>query len=201
MKSTEMEFWDGRYRAGRMPWDFRGVPRALMDWLQRTGKTGRVLIPGCGSGYEVRAFAERGWDVVAVDFSPSAVSRAQTELGALGERVVLADFFGEDFGGAKFDVVYERTFLCSLPPDRWPEYARRVAESLVAGGKLLGFFFYGEEDEPPPFPLTAQQVELVLGKAFKLVSDEAVTDSLPMFAGRERWQVWKKVGGMGKRGA
>ncbi len=191
--STGIEFWDSRYRAGRMPWDFRGVPRALSEWLQKNERPGRVLIPGCGSGYEVRAFAERGWDVVAIDFSPTAVQRAKAELGKLGDCVLLGDFFRRDFGGAKFDVVYERTFLCSLLPDRWPEYARCVADNLREAGKLIGFFFYGVEDEPPPFPLTEKRAKSLFGERFKCVTDEAVTDSLPLYAGHERWQIWEKV--------
>src|SRR5665213_2943240 len=82
MKSTEIEFWDSRYRAGKTPWDFGGVPSALVKYLQ-TASPQRALIPGCGSGYEMRAFHERGWDVVAVDFSPSAVERARQVMGCL----------------------------------------------------------------------------------------------------------------------
>ena len=194
MNSTDMEFWDDRYRAGRTPWDFRGVPQALVDWLRAIERPGRVLIPGCGSGYEVRAFAERGWDVLAVDFSPCAVKRAQAELGPLRDRVLLADFFNPPPGTGKFDVVYERTFLCSLPPDRWPGYAQRIAESLVQGGSLIGFFFYGQEDEPPPFPLTERVAQALFGREFIREADEPVADSLPLYAGHERWQQWKKTG-------
>lgn len=42
---------------------------------QRGG--GRVSIPGCGSAYEARTFAEKGYDVVAIDFSPAAVERQE----------------------------------------------------------------------------------------------------------------------------
>jgi hypothetical protein len=31
MNSAEVEFWDARYRAGQVPWDFQGVPRALLQ--------------------------------------------------------------------------------------------------------------------------------------------------------------------------
>src|SRR5207249_2681123 len=131
--STDREFWDSRYRDGKTPWDFRGVPAALQSYL-KTAQPGQVLIPGCGSGYEVRAFHERGWDVMAMDYAPAAVARAWEILDELAGKVVLADFFTHDFGGRKFDVMYERTFLCSLPPDMRPEYARRVTELLVNGG-------------------------------------------------------------------
>lgn len=191
MKSTDMEFWDSRYRAGRTPWDFHGVPAALSGWLA-TATPGRALIPGCGSGYEVRAFHERGWDAQAVDYSPAAIERARQVLGTLAGKIVRADFFTHDFGTRKFDVIYERTFLCSFPPDVWPKYIRRMAELLVNGGKLIGFFFYGQEDEPPPYPLTEADAQALFGGRFTRIVDEPVIDSLQLFAGRERWQVWEK---------
>jgi len=191
-KSDEAEFWESRNTGGKMPWDFRGVPRALISWLKTANSSGRVLIPGCGSGYEVKAFQDAGWDVVAIDYAPAAVARAKAALGALADKVMLADFFMRDFGGRKFDLIYERTFLCSLPPERWPAYARRMADLLAEGGRLAGFFLYGHEEEPPPYPLTEEAAQALFGENFVRVTDEAVTDSLPVFAGRERWQVWQK---------
>lgn len=192
MKSPDTEFWNSRYRAGRTPWDFGCVPAALRDWLEHAQQPGRVLIPGCGAGYELKAFHERGWDVLAVDYAPAAVERARCVLGALADKIVLADFFTHDFGGRKFDVIYERTFLCSLPPAIWPKYAKRMAQLFVECGKLIGFFFYGHEDEPPPFPMTEGEAQTLFGDDFTRVADESVKDSLPLFAGRERWQVWEK---------
>ncbi|HAO78259.1 MAG TPA: SAM-dependent methyltransferase [Verrucomicrobia subdivision 3 bacterium] len=191
MKSNEMEFWDSRYRAGKMPWDFGGIPAALAAYLKTTTPR-RALIPGCGSGYEVRAFHEHGWDVLATDYSPAAIERARQVLGALADKVVLADFFAHDFGRQKFDVIYERTFLCSLPPEIWPQYAQRMAELLADGGELIGLFFYGQEDEPPPYPLTEKEAQELFSKHSPHIVDEPVSDSLPLFAGRERWQVWRR---------
>ena len=192
MKSDEMEFWESRYRAGKMPWDFRGVPCALKSWLKTATSPGRVLIPGCGSGYEAKAFHDAGWEVVAIDYAPAAVARTKAALGALATNVMLADFFTYDSGGRKFDLVYERTFLCSLPPERWPAYAHRMTALLAERGRLAGFFLYGHEDEPPPYPLTEDAAQALFGENFVRVADEAVTDSLPIFAGRERWHVWQK---------
>jgi len=190
MKPTDKEFWDSRYRARRTPWDFGGVPAALVGWLA-TAKPGRVLIPGCGSGYEVKAFHDHGWDVLAVDYSIAAIERAREVLGSLADKIILADFFTHDFGGRQFNTVYERTFLCSLPPERWPAYVRRATELLGPDGKLVGFFLYGHEDEPPPYPLTEAGAEKLFGRALTCVKDDPVADSLPLFAGRERWQIWE----------
>lgn len=190
--STSVEFWERRFRAGRMPWDLGGVPEALGQFLATASAKGRVLIPGCGSGYEVRAFVEAGWDTIAVDFSPAAVERARQMLGPLGDRVVLGDFFAHDFGVARFDLAYERTFLCSLPKRLWPDYKRRLAELVPPGGRLLGVFFYGHDDDPPPYGMTETEASALFGPEFALTVDAPVLDSLPVFQGKERWQIWER---------
>ena len=115
-------------------------------------------------------------------------------LGALAERVILGDFFTHDFRGRRFDLIYERTFLCSMPPSRWPAYVNRVADLLSAGGKLIGIFFYAEQSvSGPPYPLAEKQAEQLFENRFRLVRSELVTDSLPLFRGMERWQEWLKT--------
>ena len=191
--STHPDFWTIRYATGRTPWDFGGVPAALKSFLASSSTPGRVLIPGCGSGYEVQAFHTAGYDVTGIDFSPAAVDQAKRVLGTLAERVILGDFFTHDFGPHCFDLIYERTFLCSMPPSRWPDYANRVADLLSAKGKLIGIFLYAEQSAPgPPYPLTEKQAEQLFASRFQPVRSELVTDSLPLFRGMEKWQEWLK---------
>jgi SAM-dependent methyltransferase len=190
--STRPDFWNTRYAAGKTPWDLGGVPAALRSFLARAKPPGRILIPGCGSGYEVRAFHEAGFKVTAIDFSPAAVERAGRLLGPLGRSVIQGDFFTHDFTGQNFDLIYERTFLCSLPPERWPAYATRMADLLQTGKLLAGIFLYGEEPEPPPYPLGDAQALELFGQEFELIRSEPVSDSLPLFQGMERWQEWRR---------
>ena len=190
--STKPDFWNTRYTAGRTPWDLGSAPSALRSFLAGT-KPGRVLIPGCGSGYEVRAFHDAGFEVTAIDFSAAAVERAARILGPLGRCVISGDFFTHDFAEQKFDLIYERTFLCSLPPARWPAYAKRMAELLQKGKVLAGIFLYGHEYDPPPYPLTEAQAAQLLGHDFELIRTEPVSDSLPLFKGMERWQEWRRT--------
>jgi SAM-dependent methyltransferase len=193
--ASQPEFWNTRYAAGRMPWDFGGVPGALRDFLAaHPGTDRRALVPGCGSGYEVAAFAAVGWDITAIDFSAVAVEQARALLGpALAPRIVLGDFFSHPFMAASFDLVYERTFLCALPPDRWPAIATRTAAILKPGGTLVGIYFFGDKDDGPPFGLAPSEDERLFAGDFELVRDEPVADSLPLFAGKERWQERRRL--------
>jgi hypothetical protein len=129
--------------------------------------------------------------VTAIDFSLVAVDYMQKALPNVRDRIIFGNFFTHDFGRAAFDVVYERTFLCSLPPRLWNDYVARVAELLKPRGLLAGFFFYGEESDPPPYPLTESKASELFDGRFDLLRSEPVTDSLPFFAGCERWQEWQ----------
>ena len=192
--SNRPDFWTVRYAAGKTPWDFGGVPSALKSFLERSPGRGKILIPGCGSGYEVQAFHEAQYDVSAIDFSPAAVDQASRVLGPLAERVILGDFFTHDFGDRGFDLIYERTFLCSMTPSRWPEYVNRTAGLLLPGGKLIGAFLYGQRSSSgPPFPLTEPEANQLFNERFQLQRSEPMTDSLPLFRDMERWQEWLKV--------
>jgi SAM-dependent methyltransferase len=184
------DFWDARFREGVTPWDAGGVPAALRAFLAREPAGRRVLIPGCGSGYEVQAFAAAGDDVVAIDFSPAAIVAARRVLGALGCVLVQGDFFAHPLG--EFELVYERAFLCALPRPLWPRWAARVAEVLRPGGRLVGFFFWRDDERGPPFGLKEGELEQLLAPAFDRIEDAPVADSIPVFAGNERWQVWRR---------
>ena len=92
-----------------------------------------------------------------------------------------------------FDLVYERAFLCSLPKTLWPSYAAQIAQSLRTGGCLVGFFFFGPEPEPPPNPLRPGELAALLGERFTQTENALVSDSLPYFAGKENWQIWRKT--------
>lgn len=192
--SSKPTFWEARYRDRVMPWDSGSVPADLRAFANTLPKKSRLLIPGCGSGYEVLYLAEREFDVLAIDFSPTAVELAQKNLGPLGDRVWLADFFELDAGQKPIDVIYERAFLCALPRKMWHRYAARMAELLRPGTLLAGFFFYGANPRGPPFGTTPTELHGLLDGAFDLIEDRNASESLAVFEGGERWQIWRRQG-------
>jgi SAM-dependent methyltransferase len=187
------EFWDLRYGASFAPWDAGRVPARLREFAASRSAR-RALVPGCGSAHDVAFLAAAGWDVTGIDFSPEAVKAARAVLGPFASRVREADFFAP-IPGEPFDVVYERAFLCALPRRLWPDWAQRVAALLAPGGLLAGFFFLAEGERGPPFPLHSQaELDALLASHFERLEDRDVPDSIPVFAGKERWQVWRRKG-------
>jgi SAM-dependent methyltransferase len=190
--SSLPDFWDTRYRGGVTPWDAGGAPPRLQEWVKSLRQSSRVLIPGAGTGYEVRLFAEHGHDVLAIDFSAAAVEAAQRELGPLSDRVLLADFFS--FAAAPFDLVYERALLCALPRREWPRWAARMAELVRPDGRLAGFYYIDDNPRGPPFGIGLDALDALLSGNFTKEQDESIpsAQSLAVFQGKERWQVWKR---------
>lgn len=185
------DFWDHRFDRAATPWDAGGVPDQLRAFASDAPFRARVLVPGCGSAYEAGFLAGLGHQVVALDFSAAAIAAARLTLGSWSGELRHDDFFAFDHG-RHFDLVYERAFLCALPRKRWPAYAARMAELLRPGGQLAGYFLLGDEPKGPPFPVTADALDALLGPWFTCLIDRPATDSIPVFAGRERWQVWQR---------
>lgn len=150
-----------------------------------------ALIPGCGSGYELQAFCEAGWNATAIDFSPSAVVAAQQAVGPWREHVIEADFF--DYTPPQpLDLVYERAFLCAMPREMWPRVVQRWAQLLPEGGLLLGYFFFDSNPKGPPFGADREQLSRLMSAYFALAQDAPVEDSIAVFKGKERWMAWRR---------
>ena len=190
--STRPDFWTERYATGKTPWQLDHVPTRLRKFIESLIPRSNILVPGCGQDFRtIAAFLGAGHQVTAIDFAPVAVEATKKTLPEIGNHIVLGDFFTYQFRNAPFDLIYERTFLCSLPPGLWKSYVARVVQLLHPNGVLAGVFLYGQESEPPPYPMTEQMAADLFGDRFELETNEAVTDSLPIFAGQERWQEWR----------
>lgn len=152
--------WESRYRSGETGWDRGQVSPALTGWLADDAvPPGRVLVPGCGNGYEVLALARTGHYVTAVDIASTPVMQL---MGALTEhqlhaKVIQADLL--DWTPAEpFDAVYEQTCLCALDPAQWQTYAQRLANWLLPGGKLFALFMQTQREGGPPFHCALPQM-------------------------------------------
>ncbi len=151
MKSSDE--WENRYQLGQTGWDRGHVSPNLLYWLEhKLLSPCRILIPGCGNGYEVLALAEKGFDVVAIDIAPTPIENLRKILKTkpLNVELIQADFFTCEFKKT-FDAVYEQTSLCALPLNEWKNYEECLYHWLKPKGKLFAQFMQTEQESGPPF--------------------------------------------------
>jgi SAM-dependent methyltransferase len=180
--------WETRYQTGDTPWEKGEAAPPLVEWLARNEIDGRILVPGCGSGHDVRALARAGADPVGIDIAPSAIQRAAA-LPRAGEEVYeVADLFAlpEHLTGI-FDWVFEHTCFCAIDPLRRADYVAGVMTALKPGGHLLAIFYInpGHDGDGPPFGVSEEEIELLFEGMFERVTSYVPTIAYPGREGRE----------------
>lgn len=149
----EKKIWENRYQKHQTGWDRGKSSEGLFYWLN-TGFLApcRILIPGCGNGYEVIKLAEMGFDVTAIDIASTPINNLNVALteSSLDATVVQQDFFSWQ-SDILFDVIYEQTSLCALPPDLWQQYENKLYQWLKPEGVLLAQFMQTGQDGGPPY--------------------------------------------------
>lgn len=142
MAGPTKDFWDQRFAAGDTPWDRGASSPQLRTWIgSGLLKPCRILVPGCGSGYEVVELALAGFEVVGLDYSDRAIARAHQNLKDAGVDAALVQADALTWRPNRpFDAVYEQTALCALYPDVWREYADQLYRWIAPGGRLFALF-------------------------------------------------------------
>jgi len=189
--------WQQRYETQDTPWE-KGVPHpGLVDFLRRQPIHGRVLVPGCGTGHDVRAVAATADEVVGLDIAPAAIAAAKAHPEIGGERYVVGDLFAlpASMRGA-FDCVVEHTCFCAIPLERRADYAHAVAGALEPGGHLLAIFFLNPDMDPgesgPPFGVSTSELDNLFGPAFELLGEWPPTATYPGREGRELCRLYRR---------
>ncbi|MDW3683487.1 methyltransferase domain-containing protein [Cupriavidus sp. CV2] len=161
MAGPTIDFWQSRFESGQTPWEREAASPQLQAWLaQGAIQAGeRVVVPGCGGGWEVAALAAHGARVSGIDYAPGALARTLARLAPSG---LQADLEEADVlhwqPGTPVDAVYEQTCLCALHPDHWTRYAAQLHAWLRPGGRLFALFMQMRRDsagqgmvEGPPY--------------------------------------------------
>ncbi|KAL4418915.1 hypothetical protein ABPG77_003705 [Micractinium sp. CCAP 211/92] len=200
---------DGGLKPGQR-FDATQSPPVLSRELANGGLSAaeaRVLIPGCGRGYDVETFVRAGASSVAgLELAPTAQQAAREYLeGALSaEEKAKAQVHAGDFfkwacpSGQPFDLGFDYTFMCALHPDMRGDWAASWARLLRPGATLacLAFPIDPERGTGPPWPVTPQQYkDLLLPAGFALEREEPVPPELshPGRGGMECWLLFKRL--------
>ena len=189
--------WEAQYQKNETPWD-KGAPSpGLLDFLSRERIRGRVLVPGCGAGHDVRALAQDCAEVVGLDIAASAIKAAESFSRATIERYLCADLFAlpEELRGA-FDWIWEHTCFCAIDPSRRVAYVEAMHGALKTEGHLLAVFYLDPKNdvptEGPPFEVTVPELDDLFLKKFTLVREWLPTRTYPGRENREWMRLMQK---------
>ncbi len=190
--------WQQAWKAGRTPWDAGGSPPALVELIRAERvPAGRILVPGCGTGYDVATLARADREVVGIDLSEQARDAFTTAHPDLPGTVTyeIADFFSYEAGDG-FDFIWDYTFFCALDPAQRSTWADTMARLIKPAGILATLVFPFEDPisdrEGPPWPINTELVRTFVEGAFDEVEVRRAERSHPGREGRERLALWKR---------
>ncbi len=189
--------WEADYQGRTDGWDLAG-PTPALKHLADTGRfaPGRMLVPCAGRGHDAREFARHGFDVTAVDFSPSAVR----EMRRLADPDAPIEPLQQDMFklpramDGVFDYVLQYTCFCAIDPTRRGDYADVVSRVLKPGGVYIDLAFpLDNRPGGPPFAVSEQEIiDLFKTRGFELISREKLEDSISPRREAEALLVFRK---------
>ena len=140
-----LEHFDASYTA-TPPWDI-GRPQATFEQLS-PDFTGRVIDAGCGTGEHALLAAQRGLEVVGIDFAPAAIKLAEEKAAARGlaARFVVWDALDLPSLGERFDTVLDCGLFHVFDDDDRTRYVESLAGVVEDGGRVYLLCF--STDEP-----------------------------------------------------
>ncbi|MBT7733306.1 MAG: methyltransferase domain-containing protein [Verrucomicrobia bacterium] len=173
MQINEDRDWEALYQANDTFWDHGEASPGLVDYLAANSSLplGQALVPGCGRGHDARALAQAGWAATGLDLAPSSVPLAKRLADE--ERLTIdyriGDFLSDE-PHKLFDLVFEHTLFCAIPPVRRDDYVQALRRWLKPGGLYLAVnYMITEDNGEPPFSTTTAELDERFGEPFELL--------------------------------
>jgi len=196
------EYWQSRFLASDTPWELGRPSVVLLEAFEELAARGerlrckKILSPGCGTGSDALALAQRGAHVLAIDWSPHAIVDLQQrsrEVPLSGGSITIesGDFFAIE--ARPVDVVAEHTFFCAIDPIARNRYVERISAWISPGGYLVGNLFVLSDAEAsalsglsltssgegPPFATTVSELQQLLSPYFEEIALRPATHGEP----------------------
>lgn len=192
------DFWEQRYQDGTAPWDLGQPAPPLVHLLSLATAPlpGPTVVLGCGRGYEALLFARHGFEVIGVDYAPSAIAAA-TEMAVaegLPARFIERDIFKllPDYQ-QQFDYVIEHTCFCALDPGWRHAYVDLVHALLKPQGNLIGLFFTHPRPGGPPYGATPEDITRHFQQRFHIQSLEPTPHSVAARQQEEHLGIFQRL--------
>lgn len=196
---SNSQFWNQCYTENNIGWDLGGVTPVFKDWADQLKTKSKILVPGCGNGYDPLYFASLGHEVLAVDFSEKAINRIkrQSQEMKINIQTLTCDFFNlTNLISIEFDYIVEYTFFCAIDPIRREEYSNVAHSLLKESGSLVALFLPLNKDVSeggPPFSVSKPEIEDIFSEKFKLIKSLKHPLSIDARKESEEYFEYKKI--------
>src|SRR5258708_6104519 len=164
-----------------VPWD-RGAPSPfLTQWAAQRALTGTsALVVGCGLGDDAQFIAELGFQTVAFDISPSAITAARRRFPDSAVHYLVANLLDPpaEWHHA-FDLVVESLTLQALPDPPRRTAIARLGDLVAPAGTLIVIARArepGQTAEGPPWALTRAEIDALTETGLEPVRIEDLND-------------------------
>ena len=136
------EAYDERYKTIHQKgysWAGDDATPMVLDVIRRFGitKEAEILEIGCGEGRDARAVLDDGYDLLATDISPEAISYCKSRFPKYADRFAVLDCLNGDCSDT-FDMIYAVAVLHMLVEDEdRKRFYRFIREHLSDNGIAL----------------------------------------------------------------
>lgn len=167
---SSVTHFEALYQNSVDPWQFGSAPYEQQRYavlLRMLGRPAyrRALEPGCSIGAFTQMLAARCDELVAFDFSPTAISAARNRCRELSHvRIFKADAAIYRAEGA-FDLIVLSEMGYYFQPGTLYRIASQLAATLAPGGEFVACHWLGSSDD---HVMHADQVHAILAESLAL---------------------------------
>jgi methyl halide transferase len=181
----EKIFWKKRYEDKQTGWNIGFASTPIVEYCsQLQDKEIKILIPGCGEGFEADFLFQEGFkNVYVLDFVSEALNRIQERNPNIPvTHFIEADFFTHE---GEYDLILEQTLFCAIDPSNRERYIQRIHHLLKPNGKFVGVLFNRDFEAGPPFGGSEKEYNELFRRYFSPFTIETCYNSIDARKGSE----------------
>ena len=193
MMKLNSQYWENRYLNDDAVWDAGQITTSIKEYIdQIQNKDLKILIPGCGNGYEFEYLMNNGFkNSYVLDYAESPLTNLKNRIADYNEnQFIQTDFFQHE---SQYDLIIEQTFFCALDPKLRMEYVKKMHSLLSPKGKLVGLLFqFPLTEVGPPFGGSTDEYLNLFSPYFEIKTLETAYNSIKPRQGNELFFIFTK---------
>lgn len=186
-------YWENRYLNNEIAWNVGEITTPLKEYIdQIENKSVKILIPGCGNGYEFQYLMNNSFNnSFVLDYAETPLENLKNRISNYSENQFIQTDFFEHQG--QYDLIIEQTFFCALEPKLRAEYVQKMHSLLSPKGKLVGLLFqFPLTESGPPFGGSKEEYLNLFSKHFEIQTLETAYNSIKPRQGNELFFIFTK---------